>query len=76
MFTIKWKDKNGSEALWQGHGLNYTPAKENKETGKATLRFLLGPETGESQCSIDSGRVFVMNENGKTVADYFFDEHI
>lgn len=73
MFTIKWIADNGSEALWQGRDINYTPAKENKETGKATLRFQLGPEAGESFCSIDNGRVYVMNENGKTVSDYFFD---
>lgn len=74
MFTIKWKHENGSEALWQGSHINYTPAKENMQTpGKAALSFELGPETGHSTCMLDSGSVYVMNEQGKTVADYHFD---
>lgn len=73
MFTIKWKHDNGSEALWQGSNINYTPAKENRGSGKAVLTFDLGPETGNSTCSIDSGVAYVMNEQGKTVADYHFD---
>lgn len=40
---------------------------------KAGVSFYIigsGDQKGDVHCSIDSGRVYVMNANGKTVADY------
>lgn len=66
MFSIKWIADNGSEMLYRGGNVSYSPAKET-ESGKAVVHFEMDGGVG---CSIDSGRVYVMNDRGCTVADY------
>ena len=77
MFTIKWIASNGYEHLYRGRDVRYVPASQKDEhstTLRASVEFDITGQTsnvdGDSRCIIDSGRVYVMNEAGRTVADY------
>jgi hypothetical protein len=73
MFTIKWIAANGSEMLYRGMDVSFTPADQRGDGVKAggyerpVVSFQV--DSGV-QCSIDSGAVYVMNDAGKTVASY------
>jgi hypothetical protein len=64
MFTIKWVTSNCEEMLYRGTGISFTPGDD---TRKATVSFEVG---GGSRCIIDTGTIYVMNDNGRTVANY------
>lgn len=74
MFTVKWIADNGSETLYAAaKDVHFTPADAQNASGsgavaKASVSFYL--TDGDVHCSIDCGRVYVMNANGRTVADY------
>lgn len=76
MFTIKWIASNGYEHLYRGSDVRFVP-ESTAISGKRTVEFDLTGQTsnieGDSRCIIDEGRVFVMNETGKTIADYHLD---
>lgn len=64
MFTIKWIRKDGVHLIYEGSGVAFVPASEREH---AHLSFIL--EDG-GMVTIESGRVFVMNGSGRTVANY------
>ncbi len=64
MFALKWIADNGAEMIYGGRDISYTPGDAEK---KATVTFY--DENG-THCSFDAGRIFVMNDRGRTVADY------
>lgn len=67
MLTIKWISADGdNEMLYIGHSVSFTRKPEG-ENARPTVSFM---GVNDVHCSIDSGRVFVMNEHGSTVADY------
>lgn len=69
MFTLKWVAANGSQTLYSGvDEVNYSPATET-ESKKSTVSF----RTNGVHCSIDAGRIYVMNQDGKTVERYFLE---
>jgi hypothetical protein len=78
MFTIKWIAGNGYEHIYQGREVRYVPASSKAEgsafPNETTVEFDITGQSsnveGDSSCILDSGRVYVMNEAGKTVADY------
>lgn len=65
MFSILWIAGNGSEMVYPAREISFTPADE-AVSKTATISFY----SGDVHCSIDSGRVFVMNEQGATVRRY------
>lgn len=76
MFTIKHIDKNNTEQLIEAESVWY---KDNSEDVVGTnkfptreLHYTVGPLThgGRLVRFIDFGIVYVMNQNGKTVAHY------
>jgi len=70
MFIVKWVSLDGFEYLYQGRELRYQRgALYNKDavSRKALFSFI---DDGGVACSIDSGVVYVMNGQGKTVANY------
>lgn len=80
MFTVKWIGEGGCEFLYgDARGVSFTPGtSKNIETGAqdtpAKVSFYFTGETsqspGDCHCILDNGRVYVMNERGRTVADY------
>lgn len=75
MYTVKWIGENGCQFLYgDARGVSYTPAKGTEPADKAKVSFYFkgeqSPTPGDCHCILDSGRVFVMNEAGRTVADY------
>lgn len=72
MFTVKWIASNGAQMIYASKGdVSYTPPENvpnGGNDGKAKVTFYI-PE-GDVHCTIDSGRVYVMNDAGRTVADY------
>lgn len=77
MFTVKWVAPNGCQHLYPDASsisympASYTPASENTVSGKAQVQFDL-PGIG-SNCSIESGRIYIMNEDGRTVERYILE---
>ena len=67
MFTIKWMHLEKGERLYQGHDIHLFP------TGKFIFIRDDGTDDG-TECSMDCGIIFVMNESGQTVAKYDLDE--
>lgn len=64
MFTIKWVASNCEEMLYRGKDVSYSPGEGER---KATVSFNID---GDTHCTIDTGAVYVMNDNGRTVANY------
>lgn len=75
MFTVKWIASNGAEMIYAAKDISFTPPQLDPKAGcdskgpRATVSFYLA-DGSETHCSIDNGRVYVMNAFGKTVADY------
>lgn len=81
MFTIKHIDKNNTEQLIEAVNVWYEDNAENAaHTGAAIIRKLYyttgHPDSRDYQIQIiDFGTIYVMNGNGKTVANYeLFDQ--
>jgi len=76
MFTIKHIDENGTEHLVEAVSVWYeNNSEEIADTGEPLVRklhYTTGPliHGGRLTHTIDFGMVYVMNANGKTVADY------
>lgn len=78
MFTVKWIGDNGCEFLYgDARGVSYTPGTPRSEIEAASPAkvsfYFTGEQSqtpGDCHCIIDSGRIYVMNERGRTVADY------
>ena len=72
MFTLKWVAGNGCQHLYAGvANVDYTPASENTVSKKSQVSFDL-PAIG-STCTIETGRVYVMNGDGRTVERYILE---
>jgi hypothetical protein len=76
MFTIKHIDKNNTEQLIEAENVWYTDDSEEvagtKMRAKKLLHYTTGPlvHGGRLTKTLDFGLVYVMNYNGRTVADY------
>lgn len=76
MFTIKHIDKHNTEHLIEAESVWYKDNSEDvagtDKSSNQTLHYTVGPLThgGRLVRSIDFGIVYVMNQNGKTVAHY------
>ena len=76
MFTIKHIDKNNTEHLISAENVWYVDnGEEIAGTDKLWVRklhYTTGPlvHGGRLSYTIDFGRAYVMNYNGKTIADY------
>jgi hypothetical protein len=79
MFTIKHIDKNNTEHLIEAENIWYTDNGEKiAGTDKPVVRklhYTTGPlvHGGRLTKTLDFGMVYVMNYNGRTVADYDLD---
>ena len=77
MFTIKHIDKNNTERLIEAEGVWYSDNSEDVAGTDAPVikrvHYTTGPlvQGGRLSQTIDFGMVYVMNYNGRTVADYF-----
>lgn len=76
MFTIKHIDKNNTQQLIEAETVWYQDNSEelagtNKPV-KRVLHYTTGPlvHGGRLTHTLDFGMVYVMNYNGRTVADY------
>lgn len=65
-FIIKWRADNGSEGLYSGRDISFSPA-ESVEARVNTVTWY--DQNGNFHC-FDSGRIFVMNDSGKTISDW------
>lgn len=78
MFTVLWKTREGAEELFSSPRVVKVPALQQNAPPEhpcegreyLSVEFLDGLST--SRIYIDSGEVFVMNGDGKTVATYRF----
>lgn len=76
MFTIKHIDKNNTEHLIEAESVWYTDNSEDvwgtDKPLKRILHYTTGPlvNGGRLSHTINFGLVYVMNYNGRTVADY------
>jgi hypothetical protein len=70
MFAMKWIASNGSEMIYAGRDISLTPALQS-ETKRAMVTFY---DQNDTHCSLDTGRVFVMNDHGRTIASYDLDD--
>lgn len=71
MLTVRLIDPSGYEIVKEVRSVIYTPGV-NVGPAHVTI-FNVNPANTED---INSGTVYVMNDNGKTVADYFLGEPI
>lgn len=68
MFTIKWISSEDDQMLYKGRDVSFTPAlKRSEPSERPCVSFYTDDGV---HCTIDSGRVYVMNDAGRTVADY------
>jgi hypothetical protein len=76
MFTIKHIDKNNTQQLIEAETVWYQDNSEDvagtNKLVKRVLHYTTGPlvNGGRLTHTIDFGMAYVMNGNGKTVADY------
>lgn len=74
MFAVKWIAPNGSEMIYTADAdVSYTPGGFAPPGQQSTTLPCVAFYTHGSHLTLDSGRVFVMNANGRTVADYALD---
>jgi hypothetical protein len=70
-FIIKWRAWNGSEMLYSGRDISFSPNGlcngTHQDPALAKVTFY---DKNDTFCSLDLGRVFVMNDNGKTISDW------
>lgn len=66
MFSVKWIAQNGAHHIYSAHTVSYTPPDEHRL--KPTISFYDATDNGFT--TLDNGEVYVMNANGKTVANY------
>lgn len=70
MLTIKIVRPDGEQQVYETKWVAYHP--ENKLGSTETVEFLVPSDS--SSCLITSGNVYVMNEGGKTIADYYLSQ--
>jgi len=76
MFTIKHIDKNNTQQLIEAETVWYQDNSEDvagtSKPVKQVLHYTTGPlvHGGRLTHTLDFGLVYVMNYNGRTVADY------
>lgn len=71
MFTVKVIDSMGNESVYQAKSVSARPDIKTIETDRNIRSVHLeNPDGSEEEFSGDY-RVFVMNDNGKTVANYY-----
>lgn len=68
MFTIKLVTDNGYQHIYRGRDVRFVPATAQNSAPAYNVVQFDDAETG--LITIGEGRVFVMNDSGKTVADY------
>jgi hypothetical protein len=76
MYTVKWIGENGCQFLYgDARGVSFTPG--NGQDDKAKVSFYFKGEQsatpGDCHCILEHGRVYVMNEAGRTVANYILE---
>ena len=73
MLTIKHITSMGNEALYEATEASYSPHDEQSNNGHASLTgsvWYVAPNPNAPLREIRGGLVYVMNENGSTVAKY------
>ena len=81
-FTVKVCHADGAERLWAATTVRMIPAGTRYDTGRIGGSYardtveisMAGDLDAALDGSIDSGRVFVMNRHGATVASYNLDK--
>jgi hypothetical protein len=68
MFTIKIIEPSGLEIVKEVKSIMLRPASESASGARCVTYFEVGSEA--KAVDIFEGDVYLMNENGKTVADY------
>jgi hypothetical protein len=69
MLTAKIIAIDGSETVQEIRSVELRPARESPTGSRYIMIWGIGEEPHSK--NVFSGTVFVMNENGKTIADYF-----
>lgn len=72
MQTVKWIRSDGGEEIMIATGtVSFNPPSPAGATDPQRPAYVsFDMANSDIRASIDNGRVFVMNGNGKTVADY------
>ena len=66
MFTVKWIASNGAHHIYSAKAVSFTPPDADRP--KPMVSFY--DNDGDVHCTLDTGEVYVMNANGKTVSNY------
>jgi len=77
MFTLRHIEDNQHESIRQAKWVSYDPGHGNSSSGERCLHYGNAQMDVDREPTVDEGRfasgtVYVMNENGKTVAKYDF----
>lgn len=74
MLTIRHIEPNGYETIYSCHSLWREPSPNQVKTEHPHYhQGAMVADIGDDQRRFSSGQLFVMNENGKTVAKYEWD---
>jgi hypothetical protein len=68
MFTVKIIKPSGEQQLYDAEFVSYSPFTNNRDVAEEKVEFKIRGDPTTYQ--VVDGEVYVMNENGKTVADY------
>jgi hypothetical protein len=69
MFTVKIIKPSGEHQLYEAEFVSYSPFTNNTSEAKEKVEFRIPGDSTTYQ--VVAGSVYVMNFNGKTVADYY-----
>lgn len=65
MFTVRVYGSNGNENLFEANNIHAEEHKDKRGTNSVTLYL-----ADNSEVTVFDGYLYVMNSNGKTVANY------
>lgn len=68
MLTVKLIDHRGQQEIFECTNVALIDKEDGQTSDDKQLRII----HGDGITYVDSGQVYVMNSNGKTVADYLF----
>ena len=71
MLTIKMIREDKSEWIEEARSVAYNTAKQSASGSPSITYFTKKADEAVTTHDIYSGQVYVMNENGKTIGDYF-----
>ena len=74
MLTIRLVAPNGVERVKSVHSVMFVPTNKNTDGTDVVNYFIEGDGDLREAVCVRNGDVYVMNDNGKTVADYHLEK--